>query len=114
MPFPALRYPHINIVNFDAPTSSGHNTMSFSSPFNWSTLSESPEEEDSAVSRWIDPDTGKPAFSRHTVDNLETRTLAAAELVEAGFYRYVTTAAKEVQVPRGRLRSRLRGGNPVT
>lgn len=88
--------------------------MSSPSSFDWSASSECSKAGDSAVSRWINSATGKPDFSRYTTDNLETRTLAAVELLEAGYYRYVTTAAKELQVPRGRLRGRLKGAKAVT
>ena len=67
----------------------------------------------SAVQKWIKPETNKPIFLRKTAENLEPRTVAAAELFKEGFYRTITSAAKELDVPYYRLRSRIQGHHSV-
>ncbi|GKU08467.1 unnamed protein product [Fusarium langsethiae] len=74
--------------------------------------SQSPDFRDDIVSRWIDRSTQKPIFTRYDIHNLETRTIAASELLAEGFYRSVAQAAREMKVPYYRLRSRSKGGNP--
>lgn len=81
---------------------------------NLSSASQSPEPVLYVVQKWINPATGKLKFSRHTSDNVEQRTLAAAELFQSGYYTSIAAAAREAQVAYGRLRSRLSGAKPVT
>lgn len=73
---------------------------------------DSPELHLSAVQKWINPDTNKPILSRNTTENIETRTVAAAELYAEGYYRTITAAAKALSVPYKRLWSRHHGHHP--
>ncbi|XP_044720044.1 DDE superfamily endonuclease domain-containing protein [Hirsutella rhossiliensis] len=59
--------------------------------------------------KWIDSATGLPNFSRHTTANLETRTIAGAELYYEGFYGSIVAAAKALGVPYKRLYYRVNG-----
>ncbi|KJZ69545.1 hypothetical protein HIM_11058 [Hirsutella minnesotensis 3608] len=72
----------------------------------------SPQE--SAIQKWINSETGKPNFGKHTAKNLESRTVAAADLFRDNFYPSVTAAAAALGVPYGRVRSRLQGNHPVS
>ncbi|OWT43039.1 hypothetical protein VFPPC_17785 [Pochonia chlamydosporia 170] len=65
----------------------------------------------SAVERWIDPQTNLPKFQRKCDSNLEERTVAAMELFRA-FYPSITKASKALSVPYKRLWSRLQGCHP--
>jgi hypothetical protein len=58
---------------------------------------------DSAVIRLISLETGKPRIARFTVENLEERTFAAAELFEKGFYRTASKASDAWGVPTCRI-----------
>ncbi|KJZ70343.1 hypothetical protein HIM_10272 [Hirsutella minnesotensis 3608] len=66
-----------------------------------------------AIERWIDSATGKPVFSRNTAENVESRTVAAAELFHENFYPTIKAASDAFGVPYLRLRSRIRGHHPV-
>ncbi|KAM4067901.1 hypothetical protein HRG_012430 [Hirsutella rhossiliensis] len=68
--------------------------------------------EESAMKRWIDLETGKPKFPRYTSDNLEFRTVAAAELFRDNFYPTLSAAAAALGVPYYRVRSRYLGNHP--
>lgn len=70
--------------------------------------------EINAVERWIDAETGKPIFVRNTAENLETRTVAAAELYHEGYFPTIKAAASALVVPYKRLWSRLQGHHPVS
>ncbi|KAF4447314.1 hypothetical protein F53441_9138 [Fusarium austroafricanum] len=74
---------------------------------------ESPQPALSAVQRWIDSATGKPIVSRYSDHNLETRTVAAVELLREGFYSSAVKASKAWAVPYKRLLSRQKGKHPV-
>ncbi|KAM4061703.1 DDE superfamily endonuclease [Hirsutella rhossiliensis] len=69
----------------------------------------SSKAKESAVQKWIDSATGLPNFSRHTTANLETRTIAGAELYYEGFYGSIVAAAKALGVPYKRLYYRVNG-----
>ncbi|KAM4063444.1 Tc5 transposase DNA-binding domain-containing protein [Hirsutella rhossiliensis] len=69
----------------------------------------SSKAKESAVQKWIDSATGLPSFSRHTTANLETRTIAGAELYYEGFYGSIVAAAKALGVPYKRLYYRVNG-----
>uniref|UniRef100_A0A8H7K8Z9 DDE-1 domain-containing protein n=1 Tax=Bionectria ochroleuca TaxID=29856 RepID=A0A8H7K8Z9_BIOOC len=75
--------------------------------------SDSELDNDNIISRWIDPITKKPVFSRFTPDNLEQRTVAAAELFRARYYKTITAASKGFGVPYHRLRSRIQGHSSI-
>ncbi|KAM4063243.1 hypothetical protein HRG_013822 [Hirsutella rhossiliensis] len=59
----------------------------------------SSKAKESAVQKWIDSATGLPNFSRHTTANLETRTIAGAELYYEGFYGSIVAAARRLACP---------------
>lgn len=63
---------------------------------------------------WINPETGKPNFSRFTDDNLELRTVAGVELFRAGYYKSLAAASRELKVRYYRLYSRSKGSHPVS
>jgi hypothetical protein len=75
---------------------------------------DSSDHQLSAESRWINPETRLPNILRFSQSNLETRTVAATELVKEGFYPSVLAAAPIWQVPYKRLLSRVKGKHPVT
>ncbi|CAG9938530.1 unnamed protein product [Clonostachys rosea f. rosea IK726] len=75
--------------------------------------SDSELNNDDIISRWIDPVIRKPVFSRFTPDNLEQRTVAAAELFHARYYKTITAASKGFGVPYHRLRSRIQGHSAI-
>ncbi|KJZ78873.1 hypothetical protein HIM_01646 [Hirsutella minnesotensis 3608] len=58
--------------------------------------------------------TGKTIFSKNTAENLETRTVAAAELFQEGYYPTIKAAAIALCVPYKRLWSRIKGHHPVS
>ncbi|KAF4420000.1 hypothetical protein F53441_14406 [Fusarium austroafricanum] len=64
--------------------------------------------------RWINPDTGNPNVTRFTEHNVETRTVAALELLQEGFYSSAVKAAKAWAVSYKRLLSRQKGKHPVS
>lgn len=67
-----------------------------------------------AIQKWVDPETGGPFLTRSSLETLEPRTVAAAELYLSGFYDTIQEAADQWKVPYYRLRYRIKGRNPVT
>ncbi|KAM4063346.1 DDE superfamily endonuclease [Hirsutella rhossiliensis] len=59
----------------------------------------SSKAKESAVQKWIDSATGLPNFSRHTTANLETRTIAGAELYYEGFYGSIVARRRRLAYP---------------
>ena len=66
-----------------------------------------------AQEKWIDSVTGKYVFPRFTVENLEQRTIAAAELYKAEHFASIKVASDELQVPYKRLWNRIRGAHSL-
>jgi hypothetical protein len=71
------------------------------------------QPDEATIQKWINPDSGKTIFTRCTQDNLEQRTVAAAELYNVRYFKTITAAAKMLQVPYKRLWSRLQGCHSV-
>jgi hypothetical protein len=76
-------------------------------------VSDSELNNDNIISRWIDPALRKPIFSRFTPENLEERTVAAAELFHARYYKTIAAASKGFGVLYHRLRSRIHGHSSI-
>jgi hypothetical protein len=71
------------------------------------------QPDEATIQKWINPDSGKTIFTRCTQDNLEQRTVAAAELYNVRYFKTIIAAAKMLQVPYKRLWSRLQGCQSV-
>ncbi|KEY74851.1 hypothetical protein S7711_11418 [Stachybotrys chartarum IBT 7711] len=71
------------------------------------------QPDEATIQKWVNPDSGKTIFTRCTQDNLEQRTVAAAELYNVRYFKTITAAAKMLQVPYKRLWSRLQGCHSV-
>lgn len=66
----------------------------------------------SAVEKWIDPLTNLPKITRVNIENVEQRTVAAAELYKARFYTSIKQASDAFKVPYKRLWNRIQGAHP--
>ena len=96
----------------NSPPKIAHNYRNIESTSEMATSIERATSGDSAVIRLFNLKTGKLRIARFTVENLEERTFAAAELFEKGFYRTAPKASDAWEVPYHRLRGRILGRKP--
>jgi hypothetical protein len=105
----------LNVLNTNKViTLFSHDNCNFYSIETMDTSIKSPEPALTAVQKYINSDTGNPNVLRYTAHNLETRTVAAVELLREGYYSSAVKAAKAWRVPYKRLLSRQKGKHPVS